>query len=187
MPTPAHLLLSAGGGAAAETWSDTFTRANGAIGDLETGQSWTQASGTFTVASNEMVTSSGVGASCVVDALADGTLLCDGYASNAVASSVMFRYTSTSNYLLVYHYQTTFTLYKVESGSASVVATVSTAPTASAFYTYKIILSGSSIKAYIDDVLKIDTTSTFNQTAVGVGMQAQSGTTCRWDNFSMEA
>lgn len=200
--------------------SDTFTRANSAtLGTTETGsKTWVQqdrpavspgytSSGSTrtTLTSNKValanpdsnsnvqvwaVVNSGV-SDCTVSASVtlSGTRACPG---------IIFRSTGSSNGIVVFLEKFGGTdAIQMQSFSAgsytNIGSTVSSAGLSlGSTYTLKAVLSGTSIKIYLDDVLKIDTTSSTNQSSTYHGIQAYCSTGSSnddagstFDNFSV--
>lgn len=172
--------------------SDSFDRANGAIGTADTAQVWTEAVGTFTVASNQATTATGDGLA-VVEGAADGTLEVSGLAGTSPGtpvSSLVFRYSDTNNFWYVYDYHGSgsIALRKKQGGSDTEFASAGRTGSGG-WHDYKAVLSGTSIQIYLDGTLKISTTSSFNQTATKVGLRSSAGASAgsTWDDLSMTA
>lgn len=179
-----------GGGAVASIF-DSFNRADGALGNLDSGGAWSVPSGTFSIASNRATTPS-AGGLAIATGWADGTLEVDGLQStvngDVPVSSAVFRYSDASNFWYVYDYHrvATIALRKVQAGSDSQVASGSRTGS-TGWHAYQVVLNGTAIEVWLDGVLLISTTHSFNVSATGVGMRASTGANagCLWDNFSM--
>lgn len=169
--------------------SDSFNRADGSLGNADTGQPWSTPAGTFSISSNQAASASGDGLA-IVTATADGDLSIDGAVATAYVSSLVFRYSDASNFYYVYDWPggSNISIRKVQGGSdieyASVARTAS-----SGLVTYRVVLNGTAIDLYRNGVLMFSTTSSFNASATGVGMRVSNGggQANRWDNLSMEA
>jgi len=181
--------------AAGATITDSFNRANSAVtlGTTDTGQMWTAHAGTWGISSNQaycVVDASGVNFA-TVPAAADGTLqftipVTGGGSGGSPWGA--FRFTDIDNTLYVQgNGIEALALRKREGAAASTLAT-GTIPNLSANDVVKVVLAGSSIKIYVNDVLDIDTTSAFNQSATRVGLGtdfgAGPGAAPRFDAFS---
>jgi len=162
---------------------DTFDRGDSAT---TMGPDWTVESGTWGISSLKAYCA--VSGSNVVAyrniGVADYTLSWDATLPSGADSGVWFRKSDASNaYLLATNPGATPTLFKMQAGSFTSIATgPSVAVTGDH---YDIITSGSSIIVKRNGTIIISLTNTFNQTATQVGLRSNSEIVSRWDNFKV--
>ena len=102
----------------------------------------------------------------------------------AANSGLVCRYTNASNYILVYHEGTNLKVGKVEGGTLSVIAAIGLTWGTGATHRMIVELHGDAIRVSVDQTLKINTTSSFNQTATKHGIGGRSThADDRWENF----
>jgi hypothetical protein len=96
-----------------------------------------------------------------------------GGSTSVSGTNIIARMSDSSNYILLHikHQDGRCRLFKNESGSLTQFGTEYTIPSfdQSAYYKYKIDVSGSTIKGYVDDVEKLSGTSSFNSTETKFG------------------
>lgn len=169
--------------------SDDFSEADGTSLSgkaTDTGQSWVQTSGTWTVQTQK--------AKCVAVAANQIVQVESGLADCTVSATIVwgeqypgltFRFVDASNFWLCLFNSsnTAIQLSKFVAGAQTVVATA--ACTASPLM--KVELSGSTIKAYIDGALLTTVTDSAHQTATKHGLFAYGTGTSTWDDFSVTA
>ena len=171
--------------------SDTFTRANGAIGTAETGQVWTDNGAGFQVISNTAgATAVGatLGTQCAtLDAgVADCTITVK-FATWGTATFIAFRFADTSNLLAFYLSGTnTARILKIEAGTQTTFFTGTTNTNIASGDTYTVVLSGTSItlKQNGTALATRPNAQSFNQTATKHGIGANQ-TLSRLDNFTI--
>ncbi len=164
--------------------TDSYNRVDGAIGSTDTGQVYTL-SGTWSVQSN---VAKGPGANrghAIVDAgTADCTIQVT-FSTFASGMGLIFRRLTGSSYLYAHVITTTgLQLFKYNSGATQIGASV--AHTGAAGDVMKVVLSGANIQVYMNGVLQISETDSFNQTVTWHGLyQSSAALSPRWDNFSI--
>jgi hypothetical protein len=183
---------AAGGGGGV---TDAFNRANSttSLGTADSGQEWTADAGGWGISSNQ--------AYCETDAsflnfatlagAADGTLevkLPSPGGGSGGSAWVVCRFTDVDNCLFVLcSGAEPYRLMKRQGGVPSTLDTGALAQ-ANTDDVVKVVLSGSSIRVYVNDELEIDGASAFNETAVRVGLGtdfgAGPGSAPRFDDFS---
>jgi hypothetical protein len=170
--------------------SDTFTRANGAIGSAETGQLYVNPSGNYVVSANQAALSAGVVNQVAVAnaAAANVTVQCTIAVWDAAAGTqgagLAFRSSAAgTQYLyLVPETATSLRINKNDLGTFSVLTTVAFVPVNGDVM--RVVLSGNNINVFQNGVLLISiadpsfAAQTYHGLAVGVGTVA-----CRWDNL----
>jgi len=153
------------------TYDDTFA-------------AWAGDTSRFDVQTNQLATKTAGNYSCVLEFNEANCYVGGLYKRGGTASGIICRWSDASNYLIVYHDGSNLKLGKVDSGTLSVLSAIGM--TWNAGDTKRIIveLHGDEIRISVDQVLKIDTTSTFNNTATKHGIGGR-GTHAndRWDDF----
>ncbi|WP_407310894.1 hypothetical protein [Desulfosporosinus sp. SB140] len=171
---------------------DGFNRANNAasLGNADTGQLWSALSGIWGITGNTayVSTSSGGRDVSVIDS---GS--CNGIAKIVlpiVASftnpRLILRASDVQNYLMVStaSSNTAYSLFRVVANVATQIGTYTTTPVNGD--EVKTILNGTSIQVFINGLLRISVTESFNQTATKFGIgTAANDPTSRFDNFYM--
>jgi len=157
---------------------DTFDRANGPIGDADNGSTWTDFLGKFVVASNQAALTSPSGgtqyAASLPFASADGTLVVTvggTFGSSAGPAGVVGRITDMNNFIrLVYQHTSVTTLYlqKRVSGTFTTLATYVASQTPG--FELKLVMSGSTLEGYIDDVLRVSATDSAHSSVTNHGI-----------------
>lgn len=148
--------------------------------DFTADPTWTVESGSFSVISDG---GNNVNSCTGTSFITAGNTLWDNYTYQArmklnatgVDGSLWFRYTNSSNSYLCKLYNDgsgdTVELWKVVNGTTTKIASASATINNSTWYNVKVVVNGTSIKCYLDDVLKIDTTDTsFSLGKIGVKM-----------------
>jgi len=181
------------GGVAPPLVLDNFTDTNATALDLHTpdrGGPWTIVSGTPTIQSNKA--SSGPTKSTIA-AAANVTITCNTtvYGGGPSGNGLIFRYQDTDNYLwagvdLLWQRPV---MYKVIAGVGTEIGlkgTFSESWANNAAVAMQIVTLGTSLKLYLDTVLKIDITESSLSTATICGLYAdQVGGTTTWDVFKI--
>lgn len=168
---------------------DTFNRGDSAnsLGNLDSGQTWVQNSGTWGISSNQAyVSAPGPSAG---ESYASVSAQADFEAQLTVkvaggAEYLIFRGSDTINYWRLGAGSSTGTivLQKIEAGAPTVVGTL-TSPMA-ADTTLKVIASGEAIYCYVNGVLEFLTTDSFNSESTNIGMFTNH-TATRFETFSI--
>lgn len=162
--------------------SDSFNRANGAIGTADTGQTWATTNGgsSYSISSNQVAPAligSAQHTPCVIDAgKSDGIVSCD-YASSVSGTGLVFRLVDDANFWLVLVFDGT--MYKKVAGSYTFVASVTAGNG-----TWTAELDGTSIVVKNNGVQQASVTDSFNQTGTKHGFSSVNSNTQRYDNFS---
>jgi hypothetical protein len=180
-----------------ELVSDTFNRANsaGSLGTADSGQAWTADRGTWGINGNQAYCSaddSGINVA-TLPASADGTFaftLADpaGGSGGAAWGVVRAAVGATEFIYLECSTIAPYQLYTYDEGV--VVALGSGSPGAAvAGDAVEIVLLGTAIKVYVNEVLVIDTTSAFQLTGARVGIGTDYGLdgSARFDDLSFNA
>jgi hypothetical protein len=181
--------LTVGSGGPATMFSDDFT--DGVITD------WTHVWGEDTLSESSgalRATSATTDSHYTADGgsgWTDYTVTCDMKSHDDDESGISFRVQDENNYYLFYQNfgdagqgQWELSLEKVVAGTPTDIATPidqNGLVSEEVWYTLKVVVSGSSIKCYFDDVLKFDITDeTYPDGTVGAWCLSQE---CRWDNM----
>lgn len=149
-----------------------FTGANG--DPLPTGL--TAQNGTFEIQSNRGTMTGAVpsGPAWIFtgDGAADGTFKADfRFANSGSNAGLVFRYVDNDNFWFLGCVVSlnVFRLFTRVAGVFSAVSDVAFTPVFGTTYNFRVDLSGSSIECFLDDVSKLTTTDTFNQSATKYG------------------
>lgn len=179
--------------------TDSFTRADSttSLGVADTGHVWVPFTGTvWGISSNKAYIQNSSGSQTIVyieTGEADVTIevtLNNNTGSNSInRMGIAFRISDENNYLFAYFLGTnSLRIFKVVAGSGTQIGTATV--TFANNSVLKVVLSGTSIAAYQNNVLKVGPiTESFNQTATKHGIMWEAGgrpiTECRWDDFSI--
>lgn len=183
---------TAGGGGVV---TDSFNRANSttSLGTADTGQAWTAHSGGWGISSNQAYcdTDASLLNFATVAGAADGVLqvkLPSPGGGSGGSAWVVCRFTDVNNCLYVACSGIEqYRLMKRQGGALSTLGT-GTIDHANSNDVVRVVLLGTSIKVYVNDVLDLDVTTAFNQTATRVGMGTDygsgPGSAPRFEDFS---
>jgi predicted outer membrane repeat protein len=150
--------------------------------------SWSALELTYEIQSNRAQNSGGAIASTYCDsAAADGTITSIVRRSGAVDCALAFRITDANNYWLAdLQAAGAFKLFNKAAGSYNEIATTAVTFTDATDYTIKVILNGTSIKAYVNDANELTTTSAVRQTETKHGLwKAGAGGAGIFDDFTV--
>lgn len=201
-----HVLAQGSVTASATAYADSFDSADSTT-SMDGGPfQWTYQSGIWGIKNNQAYRSTASGAfdiatvssgfsDCVIEATLDGR----GSAATYENQSVVFRFSDTSNYWRLNIPRTAssvaalprMTLQKVVAGVASAASVASLGPTIIGSYgptRIKIVLSGSIINVYLNGVLAMVATDSFNSTATKHGFgtaEAAATPLFRWDDLAV--
>jgi len=169
---------------------DSFNRANSntTLGHTDTGQPW-ETLGEVIMGINSnlayTVSSNGDTEALVESGISDFTLQVT-FAANPVVALCVFRAKDHQNLWKINANKSInkYRLIKLDNGVSSVAATGSIAINNGDVV--KVVCNGSVIKVYINDILDITYTDSFNQNETKHGLGAfTTATDTRWDNFSL--
>lgn len=163
---------------------DSFNRADGNVGNADSGQTWQQSGGTVLVSSNQGMST--IAQAYIDSGISDATIqmtisnrdVTDG------SSRIIARFVDTNNYLYwgestgPHHYE----LVRKQAGLFNTITT--TAITPANGDVVKLVLNGSSLQGYVNGVLQATGTETFQQTETrhGFGSAAATSTV---DDFTV--
>lgn len=170
--------------------SDGFNRpdSTNALGNTDTGNAWEIVSGDWGISGNAAYTSvasASTSLAVVESGVSDGELSVTISAGITNARNrLIFRYTNVDNFLYVVTTTTGYALSKRQAGSISTIGNYDI--TLVNGDVLKVVMRGSSIKLYINGLLGIDATNTFNTTATMHGLGIYNSTLARFDNFKVE-
>lgn len=191
-----NLLLAAagassggGGGGGSYTLNATFTGADNpsAVPNADTGQAWTTASGTWGIISNRLYCSTNTGDNhgYYDSGVSDGTITATlAIVNTSPTTALCFRYQDESN-----HWAfnvgggNNWSIYQRSGGSYTSIIS-NTGVVAANGDQLKVVLSGTTVTAYINGVLFWTGTNSFLSTATKVGFRA-TGLGDRWDNLQV--
>lgn len=175
---------------------DLFTDTNGVGLDAHTpdtdtaGNGWVEDSGTWEIDGNEVKETTGTNRYATIDVGdSDVTIYATRTDSASSDPGIVARFTDVNNhYLFVLNSITNvLQLWKKVGGSWTQLGT-SVAHTYSSGEVLKLTLSGTSLKGYVDDVLKIDETDGAHGAINKHGLFIHAGnySAVRWDTFTIE-
>lgn len=165
---------------------DSFDRANStSLGTSDTGQPWTEYFNGMGISTNQAYSEGAPGAAHLETNRADGIVKAD--IKHGGDNGLVVRATSSSNLLMVRLGADAVEAYRREADVWTQLGTAAMALTVGQVYAFRAELDGSAIDLYVDDVLKLSITSTFNQTATLHGMYGANGNSQTWDNFAVTA
>ncbi|WP_069769817.1 hypothetical protein [Streptomyces sp. LUP30] len=164
------------------TFTDDFNRANGSPG-----ANWVQVSGTWSIISNQL--SSGSAGGTIVLRAAGAMATDDNFAQVTIATTAAVSHgvwcrgnaTLTQGYLWR-NDGATWNLFWVVGGSFTSIG--SFAGAAANGDVAKVQAVGSTIKGYVNGVVRVSVTDTAVTTGTSVGIRAESVSTLRFDDFS---
>lgn len=164
---------------------DSFDRADNAstAGSMDTGQAWAVSGGTWGISGNALYAPGGSGTITMNSALSDCTIKTT-LLSYASVSRIVMRQTDISNRLILTASGLSWGLYKTVSNTSTLIGSYGALPTNGD--KIKCVLSGSTISIYINGVLAITTTETFNQTATNHGFNLSGAAAARFDYFLVD-
>lgn len=182
-----------GGGPAVITTyvSDAFNRADSALtlGSADVGGAWTEAVGTWGISSNAayQVVSVGQDLAYIDSGVANCTIRCTYSVAAQNSQRITARISDTSNYLILQtESNNAYKLYKFVAAAGTLLGNYNATPANGD--ALMMVLNGSNIDVYLNGVLRISASDSFNstQTPHGIG-GANNATGARWDDFSVKS
>lgn len=175
---------------------DSFNRSDSTtMGNLESSQAWSASSGWGIISGSAYDTSTAtadrfatveLGRSNNIAISAD--VLCVG---GSVAGGVSIRKGANTDGITVAFDGTTFLISRIINGSWTGLATMSSAGVAGTTYRVRAEVTGTTIKAYLNGVLKLTATDSnpalANNAKHGLFKNARGNNAMRFDNFKVEA
>lgn len=157
--------------------SDTFSRPdNTSLGNAETGQAWTGTPG-HSISGGRLVAGAAFSRSWVDAGLSDklevrAKLNLGAYTTENFTLGLMLRLSDENNFILgSIRSIGQLELHKFEGGVSTQIG-VAAFPTApSTTYELKLVARGSALSLYVDGVLRVTATSTFNQSKTRAGVR----------------
>lgn len=167
---------------------DLFNRPNNvsSLGISDTGQTWVVA-GNYGIASNQAYMSSGSLASAYISSgLSDCAITVKESAAGEIGrfSGLIFRHTSSSNYIRAVFQDNGLFLQRIQAGETTSIGFK--AGTRSANLILRVLLKGDSVQIFMNGELQISVTESFNSTAQNHGL-ITAALNARYDNFMVEA
>lgn len=172
---------------------DTFTRADGALGNSEgAGAAWADLRGTCAISGSQIKPATKDGSNYTVSVIethqADGWFEID-YTLPAASGffGVVFRLIDSQNYWAFIHRMSnnTVRLYKWVANVQTDVASYALTLAAGSTHRLRACTEGARILCYVDDALYINTTSSDLQTATKAGVLSYNELTALGDNFAV--
>lgn len=164
---------------------DTFNRGDTTtnLGQLDSGQLWTQNSGTWGIISNAGYISASGSSMATISVAASTTTQVTTQTLTTGSAYLVFRGVDTANYwrLGAASAGGAIVLEKVTAGVATTVLTL--ASTLTSGTTLQIIASGDNIYVYVNGVLLSQTTDSYLNSATKTGMMC-TATSTRWETFN---
>lgn len=164
---------------------DNFNRADSDIlGTMSDGHSWTEpAGGDIDIVSNQAKAGPGDGNNLAVvtetHTETDYYVQADIISASAADPGVVGRYSDTNNFYVLRLDSATLQLYKRLPAGWTLLGSYTSTVGA---HSIKLEINGSSLKGYLDGVLRIDVTDT-SHTSGKPGIRSYYGTNPIWDNF----
>lgn len=181
-----------------EVADDPFTRDDSASTASTTGHDYTAVAGTWGIASNKLYSVSDADANLLVRAVGQSDLLLEARVSGTLASgsvyrspALVFRYSDSSNYLLVRLLNGAAQLMKVEGGAATTLST-GTVPTADGTdYDLRVLAVGPWVRVFGDGVELISHLllggdakfAAYTSAGFRLDKAGSPATAARWDNY----
>jgi hypothetical protein len=172
--------------------ADGFNRADNAssMGNTNTGQAWQTLAGTFGIQSNQAYLAVGVAGNISLAYVNSGIANCTIEATFVIINqgvALVARVTDLLNYLSLEYdvASTSIRIYTRILGVYTLLASFTNALLAGDVVRFEV--NGSSLRGYVNGVLKISTTSTFNQTVTNHGIRPVDTVPSKYDNFKVEA
>jgi PKD repeat protein len=171
-------------------FSDNFNRS--ASGNL--GSNWSEVAGDMKIETNQVHYNSFPKTAIAIlssnPAISNGTITFDWNFERSGYSygGMVFRYVDLGNYYYVraYKYSNQLELKKVVNNSTVSIATVPCTFNVTSTYALKVVMSGTSIKVYVNNSLYINATDgTFTKGNVGIYMLRNGASTGKGDNFTV--
>lgn len=165
---------------------DTFSRPNSTsdLGIADTGQAWTVSSGVWGIDASRAYASTPPGEAFVEAGIAD--VVVQAAITHGGDNGLVFRITGTGSFLMARFGADKVELYRKQSGTFTLLASVAYAIALGAIATLKVRAVGSAIEVYANDVLQISATEPFQATVTRHGLYAGTGA-ARWDDFIVVA
>lgn len=176
---------------------------NTTLGSPDIGSPWIAVTGTWGTIGNEGYSVSDVDGQIVRSTVsaANYTVNCSikgdiANGTNSRRPTIIFRYVDTNNYWFISTVAGNLGLRKIDAGTLTSPANAAMTTVSDTWYRIKIVCNDSNIKAYVDDVLKVDYTmdgpeTTKFSTANGIGIRySKSGTPvtpARFDDYVVTA
>ena len=173
------------------THLSTFDAANGTSLDAitpEIGGGWTEQAGNMDIQSNRANLVTGIAKSTIESGLGDAVVSCTiNMTAPAVTAGLIVRYEDNNNYWLVYLLTATnkMDLYEVNGGGLTKRATASVVIDSGIDYKVLVLLTGTTIRCFVDDGSTAGYISAFNQTKTKHGLYCDTNVTVRFDNFAI--
>lgn len=158
--------------------SDTFARANGNIGNAETGQTWSSNGASWLVDNGKARPSVGGTVAFIKSGLVDCDISVVGSLSGQIA--IVFRWTDFGNHYRFRLLNNTAALLVIENGNTSVTSVPFT--TTAKDYLLRVVNVGNSILCYVDGVLLISKTDNKHLTQTNQGIFSDTTSTF-FDNY----
>lgn len=165
---------------------DGFNRADGAIGNADTGQAWT-VTGTWGIANGEAYSISvGESVNAVINAgISDGILTVKLPAIDKGAERIIFRWLNAGNRISVWVDTNKYSLYKHVGGIETLLGSYSVVPRNGDIITIE--ANGSLIKIYLNDLKILEIIESANIANTNWGFGTYHSNIPRFDSFKVEA
>lgn len=167
--------------------SDSFNRADGALGNADSGQAWTITNATWGLVSGQvkaLTTASGYALADIDAGIADVAIQAD-IVFQGLGGSLAFRVTNGANFYIAQLVGTQTRVYKCVGGAFTQLAVGGGAHTVGVTYTLRVEVVGSSIKVYENGVLVITLTDATYTTQTRHGLYVDTTLATTIDNFSV--
>lgn len=163
---------------------DSFNRADNSVtpGNADSGQAWvTQGASVFGIQSNQLKSGSAASGYAYIDSGLSDCEVTIKYVTMFTAQRLLLRWVDVNNEVYLDTSTSTAGLTKRVAGTTTSLGSFPMA----AGDTVRVVMAGSSIKVYLNGVLKQSITETFNQTATKQGVKTSPAFGSIYDDFSV--
>ncbi len=162
---------------------DTFTRADGAIGTAESGQSWTNSAGTWLVSSNQAAAQNNENSIATVETgVSDGEAEVRIGALGTGSGYLVVRFHDAGNFLRIGYSSGVWQAQTVVAYNATSLGVMVVDHAPAVGDRIRVRYRGTAVTAYVNGVPALSCTCTDHTTRTKCGMQTQNNTT-RFDDF----
>jgi hypothetical protein len=164
---------------------DNFTRADATQpGRTETGQVW--AGSTYGIASGRLYNTASNFVACLLAGMPTDQYTVQvtlAVVDNTAEQHIQFRRINGSNSFRVGHFQGSWQMIRTLAGAETSIASAVGTPANGEVW--KLTVGGDVLSFYLNGALLMSATDTNNRSGSGIGLSAFSGTTARFDTFSI--
>lgn len=169
--------------------SDSFNRTDNAttLGKAETGQPYTVGTTPWGISNNQAYSVGTTGTDFAYINTGAFDVTASAQVTFSVNEGVAVRIMDIGNYLVARINGAGIGLFRVIADVATQIGSYAFTPVVGTSYKVKMVCGGSSINVFLDGVLRITASETFNSKATSHGFRVTASTAGRFDNFLVEA